>query len=380
MDLGFYNSYLEVDMGIIARSFDRVKQHIEPHLGIIPVIKGNAYGIGTEKIAEFLLPRCRDMMACAQVLEADSIRRSGTDCEILILGGIPAHALHKAVELGLQVPVFNPEGAVALSETAKKLGKRAKAHIKIETGLGRIGAKPGEELMELINTLSQLDNVDTDGVFTHFATATVVQSEYTLHQLDLFRQAMAQVRQSGIEPKFVHCRNTGAASWLREDLSTHIRAATLLFGYPGMDDGSNLLSLGKEPLSWRAFVTNVTTLHKGESCGYGRAFVADRPTKVAIIDVGYGDGLFRPLVTQNGPVLVGDHRAKYLCCSMDQAFIDVTDIPVEIGDEVTIFGYSRGGAPLELAELELVAGHTMTYLQSLLTPRVKRIYINEEDI
>ena len=128
MDLGFYNSYLEVEMGIIARSFDRVKQHIEPHLGIIPVIKGNAYGIGTEKIAEFLLPRCRDMMACAQVLEADSIRRSGTDCEILILGGIPSHALDKAVELGLQVPVFNPEGAVALSETAKKLGKRARRH------------------------------------------------------------------------------------------------------------------------------------------------------------------------------------------------------------------------------------------------------------
>ena len=178
-------------MGIIARSFDRVKQHIEPHLGIIPVIKGNAYGIGTEKIAEFLLPRCRDMMACAQVLEADSIRRSGTDCEILILGGIPAHALDKAVELDLQVPVFNPEGAQALSDASKKLGKRAKAHIKIETGLGRIGAKPGEELEKLTNTLSALDNVDIDGVFTHFATATIVQSEYTLHQLEIFKQAIA---------------------------------------------------------------------------------------------------------------------------------------------------------------------------------------------
>ena len=380
MDIGFYNSYLEVDMGIIARSFETVKQHIEPRLGIIPVIKGNAYGIGTDKIAEFLLPRCRDMMACAQVLEADQIRRSGTDCEILILGGIPAHALEKAVDLSLQVPVFNRQGALDLSAAAKKLGKRGKAHIKIETGLGRIGAKPGDELKELLDTLMHLDNVDIDGVFTHFATATIVQSEYTLQQLDLFKSAMSQIRNSGISPRFVHCRNTGAASWLREDLSTHIRAATLLFGYPGMDDGSNILGLGKEPLSWRAYVTNVTTLHKGESCGYGRAFIADKPTKVAIIDVGYGDGLFRPLVTEHGPVLVGDRRARYLSCSMDQAFIDVTDIPCNIGDEVTMFGYSRGGAPLELAELELIAGHTMTYLQSLLTPRVKRVYINEEEI
>lgn len=380
MDIGFYNSYLEVDMGIIARSFETVKQHIEPHLGIIPVIKGNAYGIGTEKIADFLLSRCNDMMACAQVLEAEQIRKNGAGCEILILGGIPSHALNKAIELNVQIPVYDTQGAIELSQKAKQLDKRAKVHIKIETGLGRIGAKPGEELQSLLNVLSKLDNIDIDGVFTHFATATIVQSDYTLQQLNLFKQAMQQVREFGVSPKFVHCRNTGAASWLREDLSTHIRAATLLFGYPGMDDGSNLLSLGKEPLSWRAFVTNVTTLHTGESCGYGRAYIADKPTKIAIIDVGYGDGLFRPLVTQNGPVLVGDRRAKYLACSMDQAFIDVTDIPCKKGDEVTIFGYSKGGAALELAELELIAGHTMTYLQSLLTPRVKRVYINEEEI
>ncbi len=379
MDIGYYNSYLEIDLEIIRQSISKVKQHIGKNVDIIPVVKGNAYGMGLVEMSRFLLKYCPDMLACGQVAEAVELRAAGIDCEILIMSGIPNHALDTAVELGLQIPVYNSETAIKVSEIAAKKNKQAKLHIKIDTGLNRIGVKPGKPLKELISCIKQLNNLVIDGVYTHFSNATVVNDGFTLVQLDSFKNALEQIKLENITPRFIHCRNTGAVSWLSESISTHVRVGTLLFGFPGMDDGSNLLGLGKEPESWRAFITNINELNTGDSCGYGHAFIADKPTRIATIDVGYGDGLFRPLVINKGPVLVGNIRTRYLSAAMDQTFIDVTDIPCCIGDEVTIFGYSKGGAALELAELEQVTGHTMTYLQSTLSKRVKRVYINQEE-
>lgn len=379
MNIEHYNSYLEVDLGIVSKSIATVKQHIEPHLNIIPVVKGNAYGMGLVEMSRFLLKHCPDMLACGQVVEAAELRAAGIDNEILIMSGIPTHALLKAIQLDLQIPVFNIETVQQISSIAREYNKCAKLHIKIESGLNRIGVKIGEPLNNLLTYIKKIDNVRIDGVYTHFSNATVVDDDFTLVQMNIFEKAVNQIKQAGIHPKFIHCRNTGAVSWLKENISTHVRVGTLLFGFPGMDDGSNLLGLGKEPESWRAFITNISVLDKGDCCGYGHAFKADKPMRVATIDIGYADGLFRPLVVNQGPVLVNDTRTRYLSAAMDQTFIDVTNIPCNIGDEVTVFGYSRGGTPLELAELELIAGHTMTYLQSTLSQRVKRIYINQEE-
>lgn len=380
MDVGFYNSYLEIDLDIIRKSFEKVKNHIEPHLNIIPVVKGNAYGMGLVEMSRFFLKYCPDMLACGQVVEAAELRAAGINCEILVMSGIPAHALEKAVELDLHIPVFNIETARSISEIARSKGKTAHLHIKIETGLNRIGIKPGSNLHELLTYIKSLDNVDIKGVYTHFSNATVVEDPFTYTQLDLFKLAIEQIRSLGFNPKYIHCRNTGAVSWLKEDVSTHVRIGTLLYGFAGMDDESNLLKMEKEPESWRAFITNISTLSTGECCGYGMAYAATKPTKVATIDVGYADGLFRPLATQHGPVIVGDIRTNYLATAMDQTLIDVTDIPCSIGDEVTIFGYSKNGVALTLAELEKFTGHTMTYLQSTISHRVKRTYINQEDL
>lgn len=379
MDIGFYNSYLEIDLKVIAESIEKVKNHIEPNLGIIPVVKGNAYGMGLTEISRFFLKFFPDMLACGQVVEAAELREAGIDCELFVMSGIPAHAMEKAIELDLHIPVFSIDTAQLITTIAKANGKTAKIHIKIETGLNRIGVKPGKALNELLDYLSNCDNISVEGVYTHFSNATIVNDEFTCEQLDLFKSSVKQIKDAGFSPKYIHCRNTGAVSWLKEDLSTHIRVGTLLYGFSGMDDGSNLLNMDKEPESWRAFITNINTLAPGECCGYGKAYTATKPTRVATIDVGYADGLFRPLAMQQGPVLVGDSRAHYLATAMDQTLIDVTDIPCSVGDEVTIFGYSKNGAALPLAELEQITGHTMTYLQSNLSHRVKRIYIYQED-
>ena len=140
-------------------------------------------------------------------------------------------------------------------------------------------------------------------------------------------------------------------------------------------NGPNLHLLGvREPASWRAFITNIRRLMPGESAGYDRAFMAERPTDVAVISAGYGDGLYRPLASRGGPVLVGDVRTRYLAVCMDQSFVDVTGIDCRIGDEVTLLGESAGGAALSLEELKRLTGQTLTYPLTMINSRVARVY------
>ena len=191
-----------------------------------------------------------------------------------------------------------------------------------------------------------------------------------------FQQAVDQLQAAGFAPKYIHCCNTGATSWFKDDqISTHVRPGSLYMGYDSMDDGTNWLGV-EECVSWRAFITNIHTVPAGESCGYCNHYVCHRDTVVATVDIGYADGLFRPLAQggTGGVLLVNDTRCRYLATSMDQTMVDVTGVPCRVGDQVTVFGYSQGGAKLPLAELMRYTGQNLSYPLCLTNHRVKRIY------
>jgi len=374
-DTGMYSSYLEIDMGRIRDSIERVRRHIGAGCEILPVIKSNCYGLGTEAMAEFYTRECgMRLLSCAQVSEGAQIRScTPPDTEILVLSGVPLPAVKHAVRHGLQLSLYNEEGVRALSAAAREAGRSVRAQIKIETGMNRIGARPGEELARLICALRECGNIEIVGAFTHFATASEPESAFTREQLARFREGLAQLDGAGICPEYVHCCNSGGTAWLREAFYTHVRCECLSLGYPCMDDGSNLLGV-REPASWRAFVTNIRRLMPGESAGYDRAFMAEHPTDVAVISAGYGDGLYRPLASRGGPVIVGDVRTRYLAVCMDQSFVDVTGIDCRLGDEVTLLGESAGGAALSLEELKRLTGQTLTYPLTMINSRVARVY------
>ena len=212
-------------------------------------------------------------------------------------------------------------------------------------------------------------------MFTHFVNATYTDDPQTPVAYEKFVRAVGQVRAAGIEPQYIHCCNTGATSWFRGDeISTHIRPGSLYMGYDSMDDGTNWLGV-EECVSWRAFVTNLHTIHAGESCGYCNHFVAEKDTLVATIDIGYADGLFRPMAQGSGFLLLNDTLAPYLACSMDQTMVDATNVPgLRVGDQATIFGYSLNGAKLPLAQLQTYTGQNLSYPLCLTNQRVKRIY------
>ncbi len=377
MDIGMYNSYLEVDFGKMKESFRKV-QAAAGKRGVIPVLKANAYGIGLIPMADFLVNTMNcDVMAVAQTSEGVQLRAGGfRKADIMLLGPAPEHAVIYAVENDLLLPVFNEQNARWASEAAQKLGKTARVQIKIDTGMNRIGVAQGQPLEDFLKVLKTLPCLQVEGVFTHFVNATYTDDPQTPVAYAKFEKAVEQVRKAGFAPKYIHCCNTGATSWFKGDLiSTHVRPGSLYMGYDSMDDGTNWLEV-EEGISWRAFITNIHTVKAGESCGYCNHHVCEKDTVVATVDIGYADGLYRPMAQggTGGVLLVNDARCSYLATSMDQTMVDVTGVDCKVGDQVTVFGYSLGGAKLPLAELQNWTNQNLSLPLCLTNHRVKRIY------
>ncbi|HOG02216.1 MAG TPA: alanine racemase [Clostridia bacterium] len=383
MELKYYNSYLEVDLDVIRENLRKAQRHLAP-AGIIPVCKGDALGMGAVPVARVL---CDEfgfrLIAVAQMCEAIRLREAGfTDVGILVMGGVPAHVLPYAVSCDIQTAAFRPEAVRALDELAIAAGKTARVHVKLETGLNRIGARPGAELDALVAALKAAKRMHVSGVFTQYSACAANGDPFTYEQYGRFKQGVDQLRAGGFNPQYVHSCSTGAAVWFREGQAdaaycTHVRFGSLYFGQGQLADGGNPLGVN-EPESWRAFVTNVHAIKNGESVGYGRHFIAPKDMRVATISIGYADGLLRALAMDQGAVLINNIKTRYLATCMDQTFVDVTGIGCAIGDEATIFGRDRTGtAHLPLLELEKHTGQAVGYIMSSVGSRVLRVYKNQ---
>ena len=376
MDL--HNSYVEVDLGEISRNIGKIRRRIGPDIGIIAVLKGNAYGSGTVEVGKYLADNCGiEILGLAGAAEAVPLREAGIDKELLLLGGIPYNVIPAVVEYDLQTPAFNTEYLELLEAEAKKRNKTVYVHIKIETGLNRIGVKPGQDLDELCLFLKNLKHVCVCGIFTHFIQSGNPDKTLTLEQMGKFKEALSQVRSHGFSPQYVHVSNSGASTWLSDEEITHIRPGGLLYGY---DDNlgenwqsKNLFDL-KETLSWHSYVTNVKTVPPGETVGYDCAFKVTKPTDVATVSMGYGDGYPRTLGTSGkAEMLVCGKRAPVIAICMDQLFLDVTGIPVRINDQVTIVG-KDGNEFISVFELARKMNQTYLAAASLISGRVGRVY------
>ena len=377
MDL--FNSYLEVDLGEIKRNIEKIREKIGPKVDIITVLKGNAYGMGIVEVGKYIVDNCNvETIGCASVFEAVSLREAGIDKEILVMGGIPYHIVPAVVKYSLQSPAYDMEYLKLLDAEAKKAGKEALVHIKVETGLNRIGTKPGNDMEALCAFLKGLEHVKVCGVFTHFIQSGNPDKTVTYEQMDRFKAALAQIKTYGFELRYVHAANSAASTWLTDPDITHIRPGALLYGFDDNFDenmnSKNLFGLS-EALSWRAYITNVKTIQAGETAGYDRAFKATKPTDIATVSIGYGDGYTRTLGTSGkGEMLVNGKRVPVIAICMDQLFLDVTGIPAKINDIVTVLG-KDGEECISTLELQKKMKQTHLALISAITNRVGRKYI-----
>ena len=377
MENNFYNLYMKIDTGTVVDNYRKVQNWIGDSTGIIPVVKGNCYGFGLVPMAKLFEERCgARLIADSAMHEAVELRQNGVKCDILIVGGIPQHLLCGAVEYDLQIPLFEEVTARRINQLAKDAGKKIKVHIKIETGMNRLGVRPGDDLENLLKLVKSLENIEVVGVYTHFASSTSdYYDPFTLKQFALFKEGVSQVRAAGFDPSYIHCCNSAAIAWYKEAIafSTHVRSCTSVLGHMSMEDGREPIGL-IEPVEIGTYITNIHHVNTGESVGYSQAFNAENPMTVATVSVGFADGFYPVWMRKQGPVLVNGRRTRFLGCCMDQSFIDVTDIDCCIGDRVIMVGRD-GDEQITTWEMEQFCENTFEFLYGTFGHRVERIYI-----
>ena len=343
MESTLKRTWAEVDLDALAHNYERIRRHVGEKTKLLGVIKADAYGHGAVPVAKELEALGASYLAVSNIDECEEVRRGGVTLPVLMLGFTPADQAERILELDMTQAVQSLDIAKAFSAAAVKCGKKMKVHIKLDTGMGRLGFLCDEEhfdesLQDILAVL-RLPGLDVEGVFTHFCVADEEGEEnvaFTRTQHERFlRMIDAAEARSGFHFRLRHCCNAGGIVCYPEWAGDMVRCGIILYG-----SGSLAEKMGMEPvMSLKTRVATVRDLAPGTSVSYGRTYFTERESRIAVLPIGYADGLHRTL-SNRMEVLTPYGRAKQVgrIC-MDMCMIDVTDLPeVKSGDEVEIFG------------------------------------------
>ncbi len=367
-------TWLEIDLGAIARNTQRVKQIAGPETQVLVSLKADAYGHGALRVARVALRNGADWLGVATVSEARPLCDAGVTAPILVFGYTPPWQAREAARLDLRATVFDLDSARALAQAARELGRIARAHVKVDTGMARLGLRAEDipAIVAFVRELRAIPGLEVEGVFTHFATADSRDQHYARRQLERFQATLAALAEDGPLPPVIHAANSAALLILPEARYTMTRAGVAIYGLPPSDEVG--LPEGFTPaLAFRTVVAQVKWIPAGEGVSYGATYVTDRPTRIATLPVGYADG-FRRAPRNWGEVLIRGQRAPLLGrVAMDQSMVDVTHIPgVEQGDEVTLIGRQGDDELTAQAVAERLGTNAYEVVSSLLA-RVPRL-------
>ena len=333
-------TWVEIDLSAIAHNTRQIQSMVGPNVRILASLKADAYGHGALKVARTVLLNGASMLGVATVSEAAPLREAGIHAPILVFGYVPHWQMREAVRQDLTITLYSIESAEALSRSAQALRQIVRVHVKVDTGMGRLGIRAEQiaEVLKLMHGIIHLPGLELEGIFTHFAMADTQDQTHARIQLTRFQDILRVLEEEHIRPPLVHAANSAAILSLPESHFDMVRPGIALYG---LDPSPEVrLPVGFRPaLSFKTQVAQVKIIPEGESISYGCSYITDRPTSVAILPVGYADG-FRRGPTNWGSVLVHGQEAPLLgrVC-MDQCIIDVSHIPqVRVGDEVVLIG------------------------------------------
>jgi len=364
-------TWIEVDLDAIANNVRRILAAVGGDVLVMAVLKADGYGHGAVKVARTALNNGATWLGVACVGEAIHLRQNGIDAPILVLGYTPPWQARDAVLHGLAATVYSVDVARALSRAAGDLGRVARAHIKVDTGMGRLGLLP-DQVGEFLSDIDHLPGLEMEGIFTHFSDADAEDLTYTRLQLDRFRSVLSALAGEGRRPRLVHAANSAALFRVPMSRFDMVRPGIAIYGLAPSADAP--LPSGFAPaLRFKCQVAQVKNLPTGAYVSYGRTFQATRPSRLAVIPVGYADG-FRRGPRHWGNVLVRGQRAPIVgrVC-MDQTVIDVTDVPgVREGDEVVLIG-SQGSDRISVEQVAERLGTINYEVVSEILARVPRV-------
>ena len=366
-------TWVEIDLNAISHNINQIKSLIENRGSkLLAVVKDDAYGHGAIEVARLADKIPVYKLGVATIFEAIELREAGVYLPILVLGTtLPDHA-EEIIKNDITQTVCDLDICKKLAQTARKLHKRAKVHVKVDTGMGRIGIHY-ESAVDYVKKIKQFPELDIEGIFTHFAVADT-EENYTNLQIDRFQSVISMIEKNNIYIPIKHSANSSAILNFPESYFDMVRPGIAIYGiYPCHNSRINLCL--KPALSLKTRVVYIKEVLQGESLSYGRTYVTQRTTKVATIAIGYGHGLNRKL-SNNGEVIIRGKKAPIIgTICMDQSLCDVTHIKdVSVGDEVVIIG-KQGTEEIKADDLADKVGTIPYETLCNISRRVPRIYL-----
>lgn len=369
------NSYLEVDLSAISHNIKVVKEKLGNTIEIMPVIKANAYGIGSRELKEVLDKNNIKMVAVAIPMEGIELINRNINADILVLNQLlDEEEIQNVVDNNMIAGVSRYEIAEQIDEYSKNNNKISIIHIEIDTGMGRVGIQV-DEALEFVQKVSKLRNVKVEGIYTHFSSADSSR-EYTLSQIEKFDKVIQILNQNGYEFKYIHASASSGIINFEEAKYNLVREGIMLYGYypdKSMKEKIELMPSTK----LKSKIVFLKTVEENVPISYSRTYITNKKTKVATIPIGYADGIRRDLSNKGRVYINGKYAPIIGNVCMDNFMIDVTSIDnVKVGDEVIIWDNEN----IELEEVARICDTINYEILCGISNRIPRKYINKDKI
>lgn len=376
--------WAEIDLAAIGHNVRELRRVTDPKARFMAVVKADGYGHGAAEVSKTALANGADLLGVARIDEGVALREAGFAVPILIFGYAPAERADELIHHDLTQTVSLPEHARMLSERATRSGRKIRVHLKIDTGMGRLGIVPfvsreaRNEAVRAVQEIRKLPGLDVEGIYTHFAASDSLDKTYAELQLTRFQAFLEELRAKGITFAVRHAANSGAIMDLPDAHFDMVRAGIALYGlYPSDEVDQDRVQL-RPAMALKSRIVHLKTVPEGFSVSYAMTWQAPKPTTIATVPIGYADG-FNRLLSSRGHMLVRGRRAPIagrVC--MDLTMLDVGRIPeVTVGDEVVIFG-SQSGETLPADEIAAKLNTINYEVVSSITGRVRRIHFGGE--
>ncbi len=337
-------TWVEIDLDAVKQNVREIKKHLRTNVRLMGIVKADAYGHGVAEVAETILENGADCLGVALVDEAEELRKAGFDTSILLLGNSFEEDIESIIELDIMPTISDVVFAEKLSAVASRWKKEVKVHIKIDTGMSRIGfLVDNQENLEKtcidILTISKLPGIKIDGIFTHFAKADEENEDYTLMQYERFMNCIKRLEEQGVKIPLKHACNSAALVKFPQMQLNMVRAGIIVYGmYPSRDFDRKSIQL-VPAMSFKSRISHIKKVDSGTAFSYGGTYTSDKPLIVATVPVGYADGYSRSLSNNTEMAVGGEKVSQIGRICMDQCMIDVTKVNnINVGDEVTLFG------------------------------------------
>lgn len=370
-------SWIEIDLPAISNNVRQIRKLIGPDCLLMAIVKGNAYGHGAVEVAKTVLTAGANRLGVAMVSEAAELRSDGITAPILVLGYTPAELAEHSIALNVALTVYDLITVEKLQEAARRLRQTVPLHLKVNTGMNRLGIRPAE-VPAFIEQMQMLSHVHLEGIFSHFSTADGADESHSLAQFAVFSELLNELDASNLRPPIAHCANSAATLKFSQSHLQMVRSGIALYGLHPDPKSARLPASFRPVLSWKARIAQVIQLKPGDAVSYGREFVAKSSMTAAIIPVGYADGFPRKPRNWSSVLIHGQFAPILGRVCMDQTIVDVTEIcdssmPVRQGDEVVLIG-RQGENDLSAEEVGRRLGTINYDVVSRILPRVPRIF------